>query len=256
MSFNFLKNLVKVKAGDLEESMVNLATTLDTNAVLETSILQKMDEQNQRIALLQEANADYRKEQQEYERELALYNRYLNEAEQIQKLLDMPVLDAQYTREELTSDLNDILSHIETHLPILEKEKAEAEQAKVWMDEMQLAVDEISKELLTLRESVNSIKKEIQQAELEKDRNRKRAEQAEVLAGLKKSGNKFDVALNALKNKAESEKAEAEKLKIKAESLKVTKPAVPSVIGKYSPPDKPVSTESASDRLARLKAKV
>lgn len=254
MSFNFFKNFALVKAADLEESMVNLAVALDQDGAAETAILQKSEEHSQRITMLQEASSEYRKEQQEYERELDIHTRYMAEAENIQNILNQPVRDGKFSEEELVRDLTELLNFIETHTPVLEKEKLEAEQAKVWMDEMQAAVDEISAELLQLRETVNQVKKDITQAELEKERNQKRANQAEILAGLKKSGNKFDTAINAMKQKAETEKAEAEKYKLKADSLKVTKPQVNNIVGKYSTTATTQSAESLTERLARLKS--
>lgn len=253
MSFNFFKHFAKVQVQNLEESMVDLAVSLDRDGAAETAILQKSSEHEQRIGMLQEANAEYRKEQAEYERELDIHTRYMNEAENIQNILNQPVRDGKFTEEELLSDLTQLLNFIENHTPVLEKEKREAEQAKQWMDEMQVAVDEISAELLQLRETVNQVKKDITQAELEKERNQKRANQAEILAGLKKSGNKFDTAINAMKQKAEAEKAEAERLKLKADSLKVTKPQVSNVVGKYSSAPVAQSTETLTERLARLK---
>ena len=257
MSFNFFKNLVKVKADQVEEGLVNLAVALDSDAACETAIRQKMDEHDQRIAMLQEANADYLREQQEYERELSVYTRYVNEAEAIQKLITEHVPGGRYNLEELERDLNEILNQIEKRVPIMEKEKADADRAKVWMTELQEAVDEIGKELISLRETVNQAKRDIQQAEVDKERNRKKAEQAEILAGLKKSGNKFDTAINALKNQADKEKAEAEKYQIKADSIKpVKKDATSSIIGKYSTTTDAKMTENLTDRLARLKSAV
>jgi DNA repair exonuclease SbcCD ATPase subunit len=248
--FNFLKNFGKVKAEQAEDSLINLAVSLDRDGVAEAAIKQKQDEHEQRIIMLQEANSSYLKEQKEYEQELDLYTRYMNQAEHIQTLLEDPTAT---NKDELTSDLTKLLDAIEKRAPILEKEKTEAEEAKQWMLEMQEAADEISKELLSLRETVTQAKADIQRAEVDKERQRKKAEQAEIIAGLRKSGNKFDTAINALKNKAEAEKKEAEVFKLKTESLK--KPVtedVSSILNKYDIP-KSTSTESLTDRLARLK---
>lgn len=272
MSFNFFKNFAKVKGEQLEEGIITLAAALDQEGVAETAIKQKMDEHEARIALLQEATEQYRKEQSEYDQELALYQRYMNEAETIQQHLDQlnsakellaadttnqdaVSIVAKYNEAELTSDLVKILDAVEKRAGILEKEKQEADEAKEWMIQMKESVDEISKDLLTLRETLNSAKRDIEKAKQEKERNQKRAEQAEVIAGLRKSGNKFDVAMNALKNKAEDEKREAEKLKIKADSLKKEAPLEETLLGKYSTSTPVTSNESLTDRLARLKQK-
>jgi hypothetical protein len=250
MSLNFFKNFAKVKGEQLEEGMVNLAVALDKEGAAEAAIKQKQDEHSKRIEMLQEANASYRKEHDEYIAEKNFYDRLMNEAEAVQTL----ITEGQGDQAQLNADLEKLVAKIEQRAPILEKEKQEAEEAEQWMKEMQEAVEEISKELVNLRDVVNQAKQDIQRAELDKERQRKKAEQAEVLVGLRKAGNKYDVALNALQNKAKQEQAEAEKFKIKADSLKKEKSEdVSEILGKYSNASVSTSTESLSDRLAKLK---
>jgi len=271
MSLNFFKNFLKVKIEDSEEGLINLAAALDKEGVAEAAIKQKMDEQEERITIYREAKADYDREQAEADREQALYNRYMGEAEAIQTLLgklakaketiaanpddqEAAAVIATSNEENLTADLVAILDVIEQRAPILEKEIREAVEAKEWMNEMKAAVDEISNELLTLRKTVDDAKRDIQKADIESERQRKRAEQAEVIAGLRKSGNKFDTAVNALKNKAAQKQAEAEEFKIKADVLKKPVDKSDAIIGKYtSGATATPSSESLTDRLARLK---
>lgn len=250
MSLNFFKNVLKVQGEKVEEGMINLAVALDRDGAGEAAIKQKQDEHAQRITMLQEANASYRKEKEEADREQGLYDRYMNEAEAISKLLENP---GDRDVNVLNADLAKILDKVEQRAPILAKEIQEATEAEVWMKEMQSAVDEISAELLGLRESIDKSKATLQQAELAADRERKKAEQAEVLAGLRKSGNKFDTALNAINNAAQKKQAEVEELKLKTQSLS-KKPTddVADILGKYSNVA-PTSTESLTERLARLK---
>lgn len=273
MSFNFFKNFAKVKAESLEEGMINLATSLDKEGVAETVIRQKIDEHDERIKMYQSAVDDYKREQAEADREESLYNRYMSEAETIQGILNklekaksdivadpsnQPAADiiSNYNESELTTDLMKLLDVIEKRAPILEKEKAEALEAKQWMDELKDAVDEISTELLTLRKTVDEAKRDIAKAEIDAERNRKRAEQAAVIAGLRKSGNKFDTAINALKNKATEKQSEADTYKIKAETLKKPVDTTDTIVGKYTTTVIPTtSVETLSDRLARLKTK-
>jgi chromosome segregation ATPase len=273
MSFNFFKNFAKVKVENMEDGLITLATAIDKEGVAETVILQKMDEHNERIKMYQSAADDYKREQAEADREQALYDRYMTEAEAIQQILtnlekakaDIAIdpsnqaaaaIIAQASETELNNDLVNLLDVIEKRAPILEKEKAEAIEAKQWMEELKIAVDEISAELLTLRKTVDDAKRDIAKAEIDAERNRKRAEQAEVIAGLRKSGNKFDTAINALKNKATEKQAESETYKIKAETLKKPVDATDEIVGKYTSTNpQSASAETLADRLARLKAK-
>lgn len=259
MSFNFVKNLLKVKAEQTSEGLVNLAASLDKEGVAEAAIKQKQDEHQEYIKLLQEANESFRKEKAEYEAEQQLYDRYLKEADAINTLLQdlktgVTGEASKYNEEQLEKDLYLLIQKIEERAPILGKEKQEFIEAEKWMKEMQEAVEEISKELISLRETVNQAKRDIQSAEIEAERARKKAEQAEVIAGLRKSGNKFDTAINALQTAANKKKAEAEQYKLKAESLtKAPSNDVSSIIGKYSSGDVTSSSESLSERLERLK---
>lgn len=264
MSFNFFKNFAIVKAEQVEEGMINLAATLDKEGVAEAAIKQKMDEHQARIVMQQEATTSYEKEKLEYDRELELYNRYMAAAEKIQNTLagiaeakSQPSVTSttEMTTDEaeLNADLAKILDKIEQRLPILEKEKQEYLEAEKWLKEIKDAVSEIAKDLLALRETVNQAKQDIAKAELDKERNRKRAEQAEVIAGLRKNGNKFDVAINALKNSAAKQQAEAEQYRIKAESLTLP-PDTSTLLDKYST-EAPVVTESLADRFAKLKSR-
>lgn len=272
MSFNFLKNFAKVKAENVEEGLINLAASLDKEGVAEAAIKQKMDEHEERIKMYQSAVDDYKREQAEADREESLYNRYMGEAEAIQRILanletakadiaadpsnqNAAAIIAGSNEVEMTNDLVKLLDVIEKRAPILEKEKAEALEAKQWMDELKSAVDEISAELLTLRKTVDDAKRDIAKAEIDAERNRKRTEQAEVIAGLRKSGNKFDTAINALKNKATEKQAESETYKIKADTLKKPVDATDEIVGKYTSSSQPTSSESLSERLARLKTK-
>jgi chromosome segregation ATPase len=249
---NFFKNYGKVSAERAEDGFINLAVTLDRDGVAETAIKQKQDEHEERIRILAEAKTSFKKEQGEYDAELAIYERFMNEAESISKLLEAP---GDRNVDELNKDLTYILDKIEQHAPKLAKEKQEAEEAKVWLNEVQVAVDEISQELLKLRETVTQAKQNITKAEIDAERAAKKAKQAEIIAGLSKSGNKFDVAINALNNQAAKINQEAEVSRLKAESL--TRPKVDdgsSILGKYTQ-EKTAPTETLQERLARLKGK-
>lgn len=271
--FNFAKNYGKVKSEDFEEGMVNLAARLDADGVAETAIKQKQDEHDLAISQLAEANSAYKKEKAEFEAEQSLYNKRMAAAELAQVDLEKLALArellakdptdqaaakvvAGLDEKEITAALTDLLTAIEKRAPILEREKREAEQAEEWMNTMQSAAQDIATELLQLRESVTQAKADIAQAEVEKERQRKKAEQADILAGLKKSGNKFDTAMNALKNRAAEVNKESEEYRLKAEQLTIKPELSSETIDKYMNQAPATSTETLQERLARLKAKV
>lgn len=246
---NFVKNYGKVQVEAASEGFVNLAAKLDADGVSEAAIKQKQDEHNEVIKQLVEAQADWKRENAEYEAELSLYNKRMSAAERAQA-----DLEKDPTNKDAELALGELLDAIEKGAPKLDKEKREADQAKSFLDQLQEASTEIAEELKNLRSLVTEQKQAIKEAEIQATRNQKLADKAEVLAGLRKSGNKFDVALNALKAQTEAKQKEAEELRIKAEQLtpKVTKTS--AAADKYmTGADEAPQAESLQERLARLK---
>lgn len=250
MSFNFVKNLLSVKASKLSDDLIDLTASIDPEAVSETAIRQKMDEHDVVLRQLVEAKADWEKEYNEYKNELDLYNRRMSAAEKAQR-----DLEADPNNQEAATALSELLDSIEKHVPILEREKQEADSAKVFLDQLQEASQDIANELKTLRALVNEQQRAIKQADIEMERNRKMAEQAQVLAGLKKSSNKFDTALSALKKQADEKQKQADLYKLKTEQLTVKVSKTSTAVDKYMTDvhDTPKTTESLQERLARLK---
>jgi hypothetical protein len=245
--FNFIKNYSKVKAADASTGLVNLAASLDADGVAEAAISQKMDEHTEIVKLLVEAQADWKREQQEFENEEKLYNRRMAAAEKAQA-----DLESNPDNKEAEQALAELLDAIEKAVPTLEKERKEAEQAKSYLDQLESAAKEVAEELKSLRSLVTEQQQAIKEAEVASERNRKMAEKAEVLAGLRTSGNKFDVAMNALKSQVEEKQKEAETHKIKAEHLAVSI-TQSSATDKYMSDAPDTSSETLQERLARLK---
>lgn len=247
---NFFKNFSKVQAENASTGLVNLAASLDADGVAEAAILQKMDEHNEIVKQLVEAQVEWKREQDEFEAEQRLYNKRMSAAERAQQ-----DLDANPNDNDAQVALTELLDIIEKNMPKLEKEKREAEQAKHFLDQLQEASKEVAEELKNLRALVNEQKQNIKEAEIQIERNRKMAEKAEVLAGLRKSGNKFDVAIGALQSQAAQKQKEAEEFKIKAEQIAPVQTVGSVAVNKYMTDAPETSSETLQERLARLKAK-
>ncbi len=247
--FNFIKNYGKVKAEDASEGAVNFMASIDANGVSEAAIKQKQDEHNEMVKQLVDAQHSFKKEKQEFDDIYQLYNKKVAAAERAQADLDKDPSNA-----DAQTALVELLDGIEKLAPRLEKEKREYEQAEQWMTELQRASDEVAQELLSLRDLVDQAKLDIKQAELDVKQQAKLKVQAEQLAGLRKSSNKFDVALTAIQKQAADKQKEADGLRIATEQLRKPTTKVSTATSKYLD-DVSDSTpqESLQDKLARLK---
>lgn len=240
---NFLKNYGKATAESLSDGIVNFAAAIDANGVSEAAIKQKQEEHAVLVKQLVEAQVDLKREKQEFVDIENSYNKKLAAAERAQLAGD----DAAAI---------ELIEAVEKLAPRLEKERKEFESAERWLTDIQQAADEVAKELLGLRTQINEVKAATKEAELAADRAKKDQARAEQLAGLRKSGNKFDVAMAALQKQADEKNKEAEAARITAEQLRQPTSTVSSAASKYldEVSDAP-ATESLQDRLARLKAK-
>jgi len=250
-SLNFFKNLTKVKAGQAEQGLVNFAAWVDADGVSEAAILQKQEEHKEVVIQVVEAQTAFKKEKKEFDDILALYNKKLTAATRAQA-----DLEANPDNKEAAQALTELLDSVEKLAPKLDKEKAEFESAERWMNEIQSASDEIAKELLGLREQVNEVKAASKEADLALSQANKDKERAERLAGLRTSTNKFDVAIGALQKQAADKQKQVDVARMTAEQLRKPVETVSSAASKYMEDDNaPATTESLTDRLARLQAK-
>ncbi len=248
--FNFFKHYSAAKAESMEESAINLAAELDKDGVAQAAIRQKMEQHEQQVALVAEARKEFEKEKKEWLDEQARHEQLMGAAERAQAALTENPND-----KEAEQALAELLDAIEQHLPTLNREKQESDDAEGHLKIMEEAMQEMATELKDLHRTVEDAKRELKAAEVEEERSRKQRERAEVAAKLKKSGNKFDTALNALKNAAEQKRVEADKNRMIADNLAVKKPETSSAASRFmnEASSGAKSSETLQERLAGLK---
>lgn len=252
--FNFFKNYGKVKAETMGEKAVRLTAALDSEGVAETAIKQKQDEHSLVVQQVIEARRDYDREKKEFDDLYALYQRKLVAAEAAKQ-----DSEANPENAEAAAAFHELIASVEQMAPALEREKAEYEQAGQYLHEVQQASEDIAGELMALRETITQTSREIKQAEIANQRAEKKRRQAEVLAGLRASGNKFDVAMKALQDKAAMAKAKADENNLIASQLGRPKLESSTAAQKYldgAAPKRLGSDESMDDKLARLKRRL
>lgn len=238
---NFLKHFGNAKLEQAGEGIVNLAAAIDADGVSEAAIKQKQEEHAVLVKQLVDAKDELKREKQEFLDIEAVYNKKLAAAERAQEAGD----DAAAA---------ELLDAVEKIVPKLEKERKEFEDAERWLTEVQQAADEVAKELLGLREQIDAVKSATAEAKLATQKAQKEQARAEQLAGLRKSSNKFDVAMAALQKQADNQRKEAETAKTIADQLRKPTETVSSAAAKYLEDAPATSNESVADRLARLKA--
>ena len=248
MSANFFRHFLGVKAEQADEALVNFTADIDPEAVSEVAVRQMEQRHAEYVKQLAAAQVDFTREKREYDDVKVVYDKKMNGAERAQADL---VLDP--TNTEASAALAELLDSVEKTLPKLEKEEREYKEAEKLMTELGVASNEVAQELLQLRALLNQTKADLKSAQLDAERQKNNLEKAKVLAGLKKSGDKFDAAKNALQKRVEKTQQEANESRIAAEQLRTPVVTVSAAASKYLDDAPVTSTETLQQRLARLK---
>jgi chromosome segregation ATPase len=250
MSLNFLKHLIGVKAEQADTAIIDFAANVDPEAVSEVAVRQMQEKHAEYVKQLAAAQIDFKREKSEYDDIKAVYDKKMNAAERAKADLDKNPND-----KEAETALTEILDSIEKMMPRLEKEEREYKEAEQLMKELDAASNEVAQELLQLRETLNQTKAELKSAQLDVERQKKNKEKAEILAGLKTSGDKFNAAKNALQKRVEATQQEAEQNRIAAAQLRTPVVNVSAAASKYldEATTETIPTETLQERMARLK---
>jgi hypothetical protein len=253
----FITSLFKKHTENLFTDVQHFIVNLDPETATEAQI----DEFNKKLAVASEelakAKVDYQKEQREAEEIAGLYNQRLKAAEILQTKLDAATSEQE--KAALEASLGNLVTMIEGMTADVDREKQEAEDAKAIMDELLRFVEESAETLKHARQRLQQAQNEMKRAELEEKRAQQRAERIEVLAGIKKGGDSFNVALSAMEKKTQQARIKADGANTRAALLKPTekeqgdaniKAALAEAEGKQLP-----SGMSASERLAALRKK-
>ena len=160
--------------------------------------------------------------------------------------------------EELSNSLNKLLAELESMKPNVDKEFQESEEAKSYYEELKELAEVTADKVKKAKDMLETGRRDMQRAELERQRALAKAEKAQKMAGLKDDTNSLGVALAAMNRQADEARAAAAGSEMKAKLLSTEregqddniKAALAEVAG--SPDTKNLSL---SDRLANLKNK-
>jgi hypothetical protein len=253
---SFFTSLFKKHAENVFTEVQQFIVTLDPETATEAQIEEFNKKLTQASEELAKAKLDYQKEQKEADAIVALYNQRLKAAEILQSRL---ATATDQDKAALESSLGSLVGMIEGMTAEVDREKQEADDAKSIMDELLKFVEESAETLKQARQRLQHSQNEMKRAELDEKRAQQRAERAEMLAGIKKGGDSFNVALTAMERKTQQSRIKADGANTRASLLKPTdkeqgdsniKAALAEAAGK------PVSSSlSVTERLAALQKK-
>ncbi len=243
---SFFKSYGVEKAKSLANALSEAIVKFDPEGATEAAIAEIEEKFDNLNVAFSKAKQTWEKENKEAQSILALYN---------QRLAAADFLQADPSKAEA---LNQLVAALEDMLPDIEREKQEAEDAKLDMDQLEGLVKQYAEKLKAARHTVEKAKKDMQRAEFQKERAKEIADAAAMAAGLSKSTSGLSSALDHMNKLAEQSKAEADAANRKARLLQPTsiddhadiKAAMAAVSGNAP------SALSIQDRMAALKNKV
>ncbi|MDD5271460.1 MAG: hypothetical protein PHU14_01950 [Methylovulum sp.] len=239
----FFKNYGIQKAKDISRLLGEAIVKFDPEGATEAAIAEIEEKFDKLNLSFSNAKKAWEKEHKEAEAITALYNQRLAAAEFLQ------------ANPEKAAALNQLVTLLEDMQPDIEREKQEADDAKLYMDELEGLVKQYADKLKTARHTLEQAKRQMAHAELLKERAQDKAEAAKMASGLSGSSSSLSSALDHINKLAENSLAAADAANRKASLLQPTqaednpdiKAAMDAVSGKA-----PAAT-SIQDRLAALK---
>jgi len=206
----FIKNYGFQKAKDLSNLIAEAIVKFDPEGATEAAIAEIEEKFDKLNLSFSKAKQAWEKENNESVQITALYNQRLAAAEILQQKTDKA--------EALTK----LVSLLEDMLLDVQREQQEARDAKQYMDDLEALVGQYAEKLKTARQTVESAKRKMQQAELIKQQANERAEAAKVASRLSLSGTSLSSAINHMENLALQSSTEADAANRKASLLQPT----------------------------------
>lgn len=251
-----LSFFAKAKVSGLADQLCTALAKMDPATMTEAGMLQ-LDKQLTEVCNETAASkADYLKEQREADQINELYNKKLAAAEILSNRLSS-ASDADKPRIE--ESLTKLVSELEKLRGDVEREVAEAVQAKALFEQLETTSRELANQFKDARKQFEDLQRQLKQAEASEKRANIQAERSKVLQGLQTGSGQLGSAMEAMKAATAKAQANADAAQRKAVLLAPTTleqddeliaSAMKEASGEVNP-----ATTSISDRLAALKNK-
>jgi chromosome segregation ATPase len=256
MSFiPFLRNFLGAKGHQAADGLTKALVQLDPESASQAD-LATMDQDLDRAGMaIQKLRTDLAHETNEFEHVSQQYHELMSAAELLQKKLDDPAV-SEAQKASVQTSLTGLLNRIEHLAPDLDRDKHDVEATQALLTEAEQAYQAKAKALADAKQNLERARHELDHARLEEQHSRDRAEQAEVVAGLKASAtSKLTIALNSLHSSAEDahQRAQAADLKAKALTSVADAGTDANVAAALAEVRGSSSPHSLADRLAALK---
>jgi len=253
--FNFIRNLVGVKADDAVQSAVDALVRWDPKAATEAELRtmeQHLDQLGMQVA---QARAALNKEQKEADAIQALSRQRMAAAEQLEKQIGEAADPAR--KAELEKSLNTLVGMLEQMAPEVDRELSDSTHAKEFLEMLESAYADAGAKLKAARSELGRAERDMQRAAQQRDMAQRQADAARQAAGLTRVTSGLNVALKSMQDSAAKDLAAAEAAAAKTRLLKPTKPeqedqniakAMAAASGEVQP-------QNLAERLAALKTK-
>lgn len=236
--------------GKATDSAVMKLAEYDPDTAVEVGREQLEKELEDASRELARARQEYAKEQREAVAAQKRYDDDLAVAEALQQRLNAEQNPTR--RQEIEQALNQLVEQLELFKIELDRELAEAADAKQILDMIEEGVKERADQIRSVSQQLEGNKRRMKAAKSEKDRAQRRAEHQQIAAGLKQP-TKLNTAMAAIQQVTERYELEAETAKTQAQLLGAPSSTQNQLIAEARASVSGKQLGSTSDRLARLK---
>ena len=220
MSFMpFLRNFLGAKGHEATDGLTKALVRLDPDAASQAD-LATMEQDLDRAGLaIQKLRADLTHEQAEFDHVSQQYHELMGAAELLQKKADDPATPEDQ-RASVKTSLVSLLDRIEHLAPELDRDKQDVDSTQALLSEAEQAYQDKAHALAEAKKNLDRAHHDLQHATLEEQRAHDRAQQAEVVAGLRSSPeSKLTIALNTMQQSAADARQRAAATDMKAKAL-------------------------------------
>jgi chromosome segregation ATPase len=254
--FNFIRHFAGVKTDQAVQAGIEALVRWDPKGATEAELRnmeQHLDELGLEVA---EARAVYEREKKEADAIQSLLNQRMAAAEMLQGQVSTETDPAR--RTQLEKSLHTLLDMLEQMAPDVEREASEAADAQEFLAMLEKTYADAGTKLKQARSQLERAERDLKRAEQQRELAERQAEAARRAAGLSGSTNSLNVALKAMNEAAARDLAKAEAASAKAKLLAPSAPEKedPNIAAALAAASGAApGAQSASDRLARLKAR-
>lgn len=254
MKMGIFGKFAKRKAEKINQDFKVALLKADFDTMTEAQLDELEETLNDATKELADAKRSFDKEVAEADQIEAAYQKKLKAAE----LLEAKVAAEENpdTKASIEASLTSLLAGLEEMVPEVEREAQEADDAKRDVEELTELVNTAASNLKNARKRLTGMKRELDRAERDEAKAKKRADNAAVIAGIKKQTDSMGGVFDTLQGEIDKKKTSAESARIKAESLRTVKteedPHIAAALAEASG-EQDTSKVSLSDRLAALK---